>query len=179
MSATLTLFTQQGYFKTSVHDIARESGMSIGSIYHHFKDKEGVAKALYSQMIERMSLELMEIKQRHHSAHDRCLAIVELMFSITEHEPQIMEFMLYSKHREFLPNEKPVCSSKPFELMREMVKEGMLSGEVRQMDLMVASTCLFGGPIRMITSHLDQLLERPLSSYIGEIWDCSWKAISV
>jgi TetR/AcrR family transcriptional regulator, repressor of fatR-cypB operon len=101
------------------------------------------------------------------------------MFSITEHEPQIMAFMLYSKHREFLPNEKPVCSSKPFELMREMVKEGMQSGEVRQMDLMVASTCLFGGPIRMITSHLDQLLENPLSSYINEVWGCSWKAISV
>lgn len=42
LSATLLLFTRQGYFNTSVHDIARESEVSIGSIYHHFKDKEGV-----------------------------------------------------------------------------------------------------------------------------------------
>jgi len=178
LSATLSLFTGQGYFNTSVHDIARESQVSIGSIYHHFKDKEGVARALYNDMIERMNAELTEIKKNHTTAHDRCRAVIELLFSITEQEPEIMEFMLYSKHREFLPNERPICSSKPFDMMREFVKEGMTSGEIREMDLMVASTCLFGGAIRMITSSMDGLLKRSLSSYIDEIWICSWKAVS-
>ncbi len=178
LSATLSLFTGQGYFNTSVHDIARESQVSIGSIYHHFKDKEGVARALYNDMIERMNAELTEIKKNHSTAHDRCRAVIELLFSITEQEPEIMEFMLYSKHREFLPNERPICSSKPFDMMREFVKEGMTSGEIREMDLMVASTCLFGGAIRMITSSMDGLLKRSLSSYIDEIWICSWKAVS-
>ncbi|HEA26350.1 MAG TPA: TetR/AcrR family transcriptional regulator [Ectothiorhodospiraceae bacterium] len=178
LSATLSLFTGQGYFNTSVHDIARESQVSIGSIYHHFKDKEGVARALYNDMIERMNAELTEIKKNHSTAHDRRRAVIELLFSITEQEPEIMEFMLYSKHREFLPNERPICSSKPFDMMREFVKEGMTSGEIREMDLMVASTCLFGGAIRMITSSMDGLLKRSLSSYIDEIWICSWKAVS-
>jgi len=179
LTATLTLFTGQGYFNTSVHDIARESGVSIGSIYHHFKDKEGVARALYSDMILRMSTELNKIKTDHSTAHDRCRAVIGLLFEIAEHEPEIMEFMLYSKHREFLPDERPICSSKPFEIMRGFVKEGMTSGEIREMDLMVASTCLFGGAIRMITSDMDGLLKRSLSSYIDEIWNCSWRAISI
>jgi AcrR family transcriptional regulator len=179
LTATLSLFTRKGYFNTSVHDIARESGVSIGSIYHHFKDKEGVASTLYKSLVERMSIELTEIKMAHRSAHDRCRAVVELLFEITEHEPEVMEFMLYSKHREFLPDEPPVCSSKPFELMREMVKEGMASGEIRVMDVMVASTCLFGGTIRMITSRLDGLLPKPPSSYVDDVWICSWRAVSV
>lgn len=178
LSATLSLFTHQGYFNTSVHDIARKSEVSIGSIYHHFKDKEAVAKALYNAMIDRMSSELSTIKNNHDSAHDRCRAVIELLFKITEQEPEIMEFMLYSKHREFLPTERPVCSSKPFDLMREFVNEGMKTGEIQQMDLMVASTCLFGGAIRMITSSMDGLLKRSLSSYLDEIWICSWRAIA-
>jgi len=178
LSATLSLFTTKGYFNTSVHDIARESGVSIGSIYHHFKDKEGVASALYNNILDRMDSELSLIIKSHTSAHDRCHAVIELLFNITEQEPDIMEFMLYSKHREFLPNEPPVCSSKPFELMREMVKEGMVSGEIRVMDIMVASTCLFGGAIRMITSRLDGLLPKSLSNYTDDIWTCSWRAVS-
>lgn len=178
LSTTLLLFTSKGYFNTSVHDIARESGVSIGSIYHHFKDKEGVASALYNNLLVRMSDELSEIKKTHTSAHDRCHAVVELLFNITEQEPEVMEFMLYVKHREFLPNERPVCSSKPFEMMREMVKEGMASGEIRVMDVMVASNCLFGGTIRMITLRLDGLIEKPLPSYIDDIWACSWRAVS-
>lgn len=178
LSATLSLFTAQGYFNTSVHDIARKSEVSIGSIYHHFKDKEAVAKALYNSMIDRMSSELAIIKKNHDSAHDQCRAVIELLFNITEQEPEIMEFMLYSKHREFLPNERPVCSSKPFDLMREFVKEGMTKGEIQEMDLMVASTCLFGGAIRMITSSMDGLLKRSLLSYLDEIWICSWRAVA-
>ncbi|MCW9031359.1 MAG: TetR/AcrR family transcriptional regulator [Gammaproteobacteria bacterium] len=178
LSATLSLFTGQGYFNTSVHDIARESEVSIGSIYHHFKDKEGVARALYNDMINRMSSELATIKKNHNTAHDRCYAVIELLFTITEQEPDIMEFMLYSKHREFLPNERPVCSSQPFEIMREFVQDGMNSGEIQDMDLMVASTCLFGGAIRMITSSMDGLLKKSLSSYIDDIWICSWRAVA-
>lgn len=178
LSCSLKLFTKDGYFNTSVHDIARESGVSIGSIYHHFKDKEGLAGILYHSLLTRMSDELISVSQSHTSAQDRCRAVIEVLFDITEREPDVMEFMLYAKHREFLPDETPICSSQPFELMREMVRQGMENGEIREMDVMVASTCLFGGAIRMITSRLDGLVPGKLSGYQDEIWNCSWRAVS-
>lgn len=179
LTATLSLFSNKGYFNTSIRDISRESGVSIGSIYHHFKDKEGVASAVYNNLLDRMLAELTTIKTNNTTAHDRCRAVIAFLFDITEQEPEVMEFMLYSKHREFLPDENPVCSSEPFEMMREMVREGMVSGEIQVMDLMVASSCLFGGSIRMITSRLDKLIEKPLPSYLDSIWACSWKAVAV
>lgn len=178
LSATLTLFTAKGYFNTAVHDIARVSGLSVGTIYHHFHDKEGIAKALYADVMARMHSELAAILANHTTAHDRCRAVVELLFQLTEQEPEVMGFMLFSKHREFLPDERPVCSSQPFETMRRFIREGMRSGEIREMDLMVASTCLFGGVIRMITLSMDGLLTKPLAQHIEEVWSCSWKAIS-
>lgn len=178
LSATLLLFTKKGYFNTSIHDIVRESGISVGSVYHHFSDKEGVASALYNNLLERMNAELANIMKLHTSAHDRCRAVIGLLFDITEQEPEVMEFMLYTKHRDFLPDEIPVCSSKPFELMREIVAQGMASGEIRTMDVMVASTCLYGGPIRMITARLDGQLPKQLSTYMDEIWTCSWRAVA-
>ncbi|HKJ76609.1 MAG TPA: TetR/AcrR family transcriptional regulator, partial [Gammaproteobacteria bacterium] len=125
LAAALHLFTHDGYFNTSVHDIARESRVSVGSIYHHFKDKEGIARALYLGLIERMVEALDAIHRQHTSAYDRCRALIALLFRITEDEPETMEFMLYAKHREFLPGERPVCSSRPFELMRAFVADGM------------------------------------------------------
>jgi hypothetical protein len=86
--------------------------------------------------------------------------------------------MLYVRHREFLPDERPVCSSEPFEIMRSMVERGMERGEVERRDVLVASTCLFGGAIRMITSYLDGVMEKPLSHYLEEVWACSWKAVT-
>lgn len=178
LDTALRLFTRDGYFNTSMRDITRESAVSTGSIYHHFKDKEGVAAALFEDLLERMRAELEAIGAAHDSAHDQCRAVVELLFQITEHEPEVMAFMLYVKHREFLPNERPVCSSVPFDLMRAMVARGMRRGEILPGDVMVASSCLFGGAIRMVTSALDGILERPLQGYTDEVWDRSWRAVA-
>lgn len=178
LSSTLSLFSEKGYFNTSVRDISRVSGVSIGSIYHHFKDKEGVASAMYNNLLERMLAELEAIQSNNDSSYLRCREVISFLFELTEAEPEVMEFMLYSKHREFLPQEQPVCSSKPFEMMRDMVKQGMDSGEVQKMDIMVASSCLFGAAIRMITSRLDGLVEKPLPVYLDDIWACSWKAVA-
>jgi AcrR family transcriptional regulator len=178
LATALHLFTGKGYFNTSMRDITRESAVSTGSVYHYFKDKEGVAAALFQSMVERMCNALQAIMDRHESAHDQCHAVMSLMFSIAENAPDEMAFMLYVKHREFLPGERPVCSSEPFVMMRDMVARGMERGEIERRDVLVASTCLFGGAIRMITSYLDGVLEQPLNHYLDDVWRCSWKAVA-
>ena len=40
------LFRIQGYHKTSMDDIAKASGILKGSVYHHFKSKEALMKAV-------------------------------------------------------------------------------------------------------------------------------------
>lgn len=178
LASALRLFTRHGYFNTSVHDIARHAGVSIGSIYHHFRDKEDIARSLYAGLLAQMVERIEAIQSRHRTTRTRCHALMKALFEITEEEPEAMEFMLYAKHREFLPSATPVCSSKPFAMMREMVREGMEHGEVRSMDPMVASTCLFGGAMRLIMARLDRVLREPLPSQLEAVWACSWRAVA-
>src|SRR5919201_2430698 len=51
LDAALPLFVKQGYAGTGIGDIRRASGASVGSIYHHFGGKEGVAAALYIEAL--------------------------------------------------------------------------------------------------------------------------------
>ncbi len=178
LDTVLALFSERGYFATSVQDISRESGVSVGSLYHHFGDKAGIARALYQTLSDRMSARISWIGAHRKTAHDQCRDIVRTLFDMTESEPLVMDFMLYAKHRDFLPEEKPICSSKPFELARAMVAAGMVSGEIRPMDLNVATSSLFGGPIRIIVSRLDGILQAPLTHYFDEVWDCAWRSVA-
>jgi AcrR family transcriptional regulator len=179
LSAALTLFTQKGFFNTSVQDIGRAAGVSIGSIYHYFDDKQGIAKALYEDLMKNMTETIGGIIEKETSAHDRCRAIVAMLFETAENSRETMEFMLYAKHREFIPDQKPVCSSRPFEIMRAVVEEGMRQGEIVRMTPVVAATSVFGGPIRMITARIDGVLEKPLPEYLDETWQCAWRAVAV
>ena len=178
LDAAIRLFTRQGYFNTSVPDIVRESGVSTGSIYHHFGDKEGIARALFESLVARMEVAFGEIDRRYSSAATRCRAVIALLFRMTEEEPDVMAYMLFVKHKEFMPEMAPVCSSRPFRHMREMVTRGMDSGEVRRMDALVAASAVFGGALRLINLRLDGILEQPLPVYLDETWACAWRAVS-
>ncbi|GAB5489558.1 MAG: TetR/AcrR family transcriptional regulator [Parasphingorhabdus sp.] len=50
LDAAEKLFFEQGYDATSVADVAIEAQCSIGSVYHHFKDKKAIALALFDRM---------------------------------------------------------------------------------------------------------------------------------
>ncbi|MDA8163902.1 MAG: TetR/AcrR family transcriptional regulator [Desulfobacteraceae bacterium] len=178
LETALHLFTVRGYFSTSVHDIRREADVSIGSIYHHFKGKEAIARALYDGLVGTMAQAMEEIAAAHGSAHDRCRAVVAHLYELTERCPEAMQFILYARHREFLPGEKPICSSRPFELMKEMVAAGIETGEIRVMAPVVAATSLFGGAIRMIYLRLDGALPGPLPDHLEETWQCAWRSVA-
>lgn len=177
MQAAIHLFTKQGYFNTSVPDIVRESGVSTGSIYHHFGDKEGIAKTLFETLVARMENAFNTIERQHDTAQARCRAVIELLFRVTEEEPEMMTYMLFIKHQEIMPGTAPICSSKPFRQMRQMIVDGITNGEVRHMDDMVAAASVFGGALRMINLRLDGVLEKPLEEYLDEIWRCAWQSV--
>src|SRR3954464_14229905 len=51
LDAALDAFESKGVLAATLDDIRERSGASIGSIYHHFGDKEGIAAALYAQLL--------------------------------------------------------------------------------------------------------------------------------
>jgi AcrR family transcriptional regulator len=51
LNAALECFTERGYAATSIEDIRRRAGTSVGSVYHHFAGKEAIAAALYVEGI--------------------------------------------------------------------------------------------------------------------------------
>lgn len=177
LHTALTLFSSKGYFQTSMQDIKKDSGVSIGAIYHYFTNKEDIALALYQSLLEQMTMAVEELLAQHPKFHDACYAILEHLFNVTKENPKSMQFLLYARHREFLPQLPPICSSRPFELMVEATKQAMEQREIRPLVPVIAVTTIFGGPMRLILLATEGLLQQDLNSLLDPSWDCIWKAI--
>ena len=177
LNTALELFSERGYFNTSIHDIRRTAGVSTGAIYHHFQNKEALARSLYETLLQQMDQAIEDACFGKNGCLDRSRAIIEKMFSLTLEQQLNMQFILLAQHREYLPDEPPICSSKPFQAMKKVVTEGMAAGEVREMEPWVAATAMFGGALRMMNLQLDGALERPLTEYLDEVVGCAWRGI--
>ncbi|MBE0492808.1 MAG: TetR/AcrR family transcriptional regulator [Thiomicrospira sp.] len=177
LTSALYLFVEKGYFNTSIPDLVKHSGVSTGTIYKHFGDKQGLANSLMERLIEELYQQEIAIIEPHSSAQARYRALVVWMMQFSLDYPEVMSFILYARHKDYLPNSSHICSSKPFMILRDIVQQGIDSQELRKMDGMVAASLAFGGVLRMVQLHLDGLLERPLMAYLDELTDSAWRAI--
>ena len=179
LDTALSLFMEHGYHNVSVHDIQRAAGVSIGSIYKHFGGKEGVARDLYYQLLGRMDALVESVLAEQESTRGRCRAVIEALFRLTEDNPPVIAFVLYAKHREFLSDEPPICSSAPFVKIRDIVAQGQQRGELQDVDPWIAASVMFGPAIRMIHLRLDGMVLQPLPAYTDQVADIAWRSLRV
>ncbi len=177
LSTALQLFSEKGYFNTSVHDIRKAAGVSIGAIYHHFENKEALAKSLYEDLLANMNESIEAACLNKNDCFAKSKAVIEKLFQLTLDKPMEMQFILLAQHREYLPDQAPICSSKPFQAMKQIVSEGIKNKEVRKMDSWVAATAMFGGALRMMNLQLDGALDKPINKYTDQVVECAWLGI--
>lgn len=76
LRAALDCFTRKGVGATTMEDIRRASGASIGSIYHHFDGKEQLAGALYVDSLRRYQEGFLAELRGHEEVEARVKAAV-------------------------------------------------------------------------------------------------------
>jgi len=59
-AAAMELFIKQGYYATSISDIAKQAGISKGLLYNYYKGKE----ELLSEMVEARIKEVVEVMEK-------------------------------------------------------------------------------------------------------------------
>ena len=77
LTAALACFALRGIEHTTVSDIQREARCSIGSIYHHFGSKEGIAEELFLDGIQRLNRGMLKKVRGSRSCEESVRAVVD------------------------------------------------------------------------------------------------------
>lgn len=84
LSKCFDLFANRGYANVTTRQIAKELGVSTGTLYHYFPDKQ----ALFEQMVEQISLQDFEILKnvdKNQSIRERITALGQLLLENEEY----------------------------------------------------------------------------------------------
>jgi AcrR family transcriptional regulator len=87
LDAAAHIFHEQGYSGATTNDIADEAGVSIGSLYQYFPNKDALLLALAHQHIESAAAGLTDLLGQRGTEHDYALIVREVVhFLVDEHE---------------------------------------------------------------------------------------------
>ena len=155
LAAALVEFTAHGVAGASMEDIRRRSGASIGSIYHHFGDKEGIAAALYLEGLGDYQNGFVVALETGRSARDGVERGVHFHLRWIREHRELARFLLLGRDaRIVIATERPLKerNRKFFAAVERWMAPGVQSGEVRALSTELL-TALWIGPSQELARH--------------------------
>jgi len=94
MDVALTCFSEVGVEKTNVGTILKGAECSVGSLYHHFGNKEGIAEALFIDGVHQFNTALLEALLPQRTAKGGIKATVTFCCEWVTNKSQLAAFLL-------------------------------------------------------------------------------------
>ncbi len=82
LNAAMTCFARQGYHVTSMDDVVRESGLSVGAIYSYFPSKEELFLAIGDDRANQTLVYMNDLFRRPGPMAEKTHAAVDYFFSL-------------------------------------------------------------------------------------------------
>jgi AcrR family transcriptional regulator len=177
--AALKLFAEKGYFNTSLTDIAEAAGVKgTSGIYHHFKNKQMIASALYASIFDSLNVSIDDIRRKNPKPSEQLRSIVDLLFRLADEAPNVMQLLLVLNINEILPDEKPLLETAPFAKILKIFQAGAKTGEIRNLAPQLCFAYFFGIVNHTLRMVLIGALDRKADAYQSQTWLAAWNTIA-
>jgi len=163
LAAATAVFTQKGFAKASMNDIVRESGMSKGGVYWHFKSKEAIVAAIFDQFFTGQLMMLDAILTGDANASDKLMQLAHLIGEeieqIAAQFPTPLEFYAQAARSDVLTDRLQTYFQAFGERFETLVEQGIADGEftnVPPKETAITLGSLFEGILLMWAIDPDQ-----------------------
>jgi AcrR family transcriptional regulator len=129
-SAAVRLFAERGYVATGIRDIARESGLSLSTLYHHVTNKEELLVSIMVQGFETLIADAEVALADEAGPEDKLRALVR-NHVLAETERRQTSMVVTAEFRFLSPEARaqvlPVRNAYG-DLWRQVIEEGVRTG---------------------------------------------------
>jgi len=135
--AAKRVFSDKGFNKTTMEDIAKEAELSPGTLYLYFKNKEELYASLSLRILQYLHIRVSHvINQTELSPTQKLDALQEVMFDVYDFDPLIIINMFHLQSSETLKNLSPelieeikTLSRNSIGAMAKIFQEGIGAGK--------------------------------------------------
>jgi len=150
LSAAEGLFSQNGFFKTSMAEIAEATQFAMGTLYKFFKSKEDIYISLVESKVEEMLLQLEQAVRKADSADEKIREVIRVKLAFADQHRDF--FRIYVS--EWSGFEWTVKSAfgegvwkrylAQIDLVANLIKDGIKTGEFKKVNPKDTSLALHG-----------------------------------
>lgn len=180
LGAALECFTERGYAASSMAEVGRRAGASIGSIYHQFAGKEDLAAALYVDGMRHYQEGAAALLAEAPGAEDGVRALVHHHVAWVVEHPRRARYLLGSR-----PAEVAEATRGPlrrinrgfFRAVRAWLDPHVEAGRIRRLPFDVHHAVLLGPSQELARIWLAGRADTDLEAAAADLADAAWNAL--
>ncbi len=183
MQNALELFASNGFYNTTIPDIASSLKMSVGNMYNYFKSKDILAKEIIKYISAYLGSKIREVNELDISTEQKTKKIIEVYFKTASLKPEMIDYFLriYLSNREVFKDgcEGMICVNEFVTEIMIYFEEGVKRGELRDQDFFSAFGLFMGYLGGMVFLKGEDILPKDLDAYIDDISFNIYRALKV
>jgi TetR/AcrR family transcriptional regulator, cholesterol catabolism regulator len=148
--AALELFSQQGYLKTSMTEVATAVGLTKGGLYHHVEKKEQLLFLIHNEMADAFIARFEESYQSTNDPVEQLKNWIEAHLTLMEdYGPNVKIFFTELKHLEKIPGFDIIMNKrdKIFSMNHAIMEDGVKQKKFKKDQDPFLSAMLLNGMI--------------------------------
>jgi TetR/AcrR family fatty acid metabolism transcriptional regulator len=163
IAAATEVFARRGVHGTRVADIAERAGIAYGLVYHHFRNKEEILSAIFSERWAQYVAYLEEVARAPAPFRERMRRLIHFWVETYRQDNDLMTVMIneITRSYEFLESHDIAAVLVAFDPIERIILEGRANGEVRaDLDARLATYVVLGVAEMVLTGYVIGTLPR-------------------
>jgi AcrR family transcriptional regulator len=180
LKAALACIEELGYEASTIEGIRRRSRASVGSIYHHFGGKAGIASALYAEGLTDYQAGLLARMRRSRSARGLVKAVVRHHLDWAEANPAWARYLMGMRRLEAVAAIEARLREINQGFIREaraLIRPHMDRGEIAALRLEILLALLFGPAQEFLRLRFSGRTDLGLRQARELLAEAAWKSV--
>jgi len=152
MDAAIRIFAQRGYYKSRIHDIAKEADVAYGLFYHYFPSKEDILINIYQNAWNNLLGYIDHINRKTDEPFDRLRSVIRYIFRSFHRNPQLLKVLIMDVPRvdKFYNDENQHIFNLFFTRIAEIIEAGQKRGLIRKSHAPLIAAFIIHGSVDSI-----------------------------
>ena len=180
LAAALAVFSEKGIEEATIEDIRQRSQASVGSIYHHFGTKEGIAAALFSQGLDDYWTQLIARAQGKLNAEETIHDLIAAHIGWVTSKPDLARF-LFSRRQAVSPAYEQAIRQRTadhFKALFALLKPWFKQGALRRLPADLYAPLLMGPAQEFSRQWLSGRIQLDPRIATKELSLAAWRSIA-
>lgn len=176
LESAIKVFAKTGYSDARIQDVAKEAGVSHGTVYIYFENKDTLFMSIFQEILGELIQYISSEIQKEKNAEKKIRRIISMQLDIIEENPDLTKLILieFPRSGNFLSDSNTGVISRYIDLisdvLRQGISEGIFSVELRTE---IVATMIYAGiqgiATRWILDGMNyslRMMEKPIADII-------------